>query len=121
MSQNMLGRNNSFTVFVGSLETITVVIQDVNGNAIDLTSTSTYATVKLNVWTPTGVSIISASGSYGTRSSGQVQYTFAAADTVAANAGNWEGQFVCYNNSSPATISQQSAIFNLSIVQTGTG
>lgn len=122
MSQNMLGRNNSFTVFVGSLETITVIIQDNAGNAIDLTSTSTYNSVKLNVWTPDGTLIINAAGAYGTRNLGQVQYTFASGDTVDANAGNWEGIFICYDNSSPTPkITQYSDIFNITIKQVGAG
>ena len=118
----MLGRNNSFTVFVGSLETITVIIQDNAGNAIDLTSTSTYNSVKLNVWTPDGTLIINSAGAYGTRNLGQVQYTFASGDTVSTNAGNWEGIFICYDNSSPTPkITQYSDIFNITIKQVGSG
>lgn len=112
----MQGRNLEFIVDSGSLETITVIIQDNAGNAIDLTSTTTYATVQLHVWQPNGTTIISSAGAYGTRNLGQVTYTFSAADTAIANAGNWIGQFVCFNNDSPTPHeSKRSDIFNVKI------
>lgn len=116
----MIGRNNSFTVFQGSAETITVVIQDNNGNPINLTNTTTYATVSLNVWTPSGTLLINSAGSYGTRASGQVQYTFSpSSDTTSANTGNWTGIFICYNNS--GVVSQYSDVFNVTIEAVGSG
>lgn len=123
MSANMTARNIFFIVNTGSLETITVVIQDSNGNVIDLTNTTTYNAVKLLVWQPNGTAIINyASGTFGTRNQGQVQYTFSAADTASANAGNWEGIFVIYNNDSPtAHISQYSDVFNITIRSIGSG
>jgi len=113
MSQNQTGRNLKYTVYVGEVDTITATIEDSAGNVKDLSNTTTYATVKIHVWKPDGTLIINGSGTYSNRGTGQVSYTLVTGDTVLANAGNWEGIFLLYNNS--GILTEPSAIFNFSI------
>lgn len=115
MSQNQTGRNLKYTVYVGEVDTIYAIIEDSAGNAKDLSNTATYNSVKLHIWKPDGTLLISGTGAYSNRGIGQVSYTFASADTVLANAGNWSGVFLLYNNS--GILTEPSAIFNFTIEQ----
>ena len=91
-SADMVGRTTEFRVKAGSRATLQLTVASSSGTGMGLSNTTTYATGKWKVWKPDGTLIIDGNISYITRSTGIVQYTLSATDTVAANAGIWAGE-----------------------------
>jgi len=114
-SVNMRGRDVIFNIKVGDRRVLLLNLKDSSAAAKDLSNTTTYATCTWKVWKPDGTLIINASGSFTNRSSGQVSYSLTAADTVIANAGNWEGEVEFFNSSS--VLSDISETFNFNILE----
>jgi hypothetical protein len=78
-----------------------------------LSNTITYSTGVWKVWKPDGTLIINGAITYSDRANGKVTYALSAADTVVANAGNWEGEVELLN--SAGVMSEQTKSFNFTI------
>ena len=113
MSMNMTGRPVTFTVKVGARSTLQLTIKNNDGTAKDLGNDTTYSTGKWKVWKPDGTLLINGTIIFTTRATGIVSYPLVAADTVIANAGNWEGEVELKDTS--GVISEQTQSFNFSI------
>ena len=108
-SADMVGRPTQFRVKAGSRATLQLTVADSSGAGKDLSNTTTYSTGKWKVWKPGGTLIIDGNISFTTRSTGIVQYTLSATDTVAANAGIWAGEVELKDNN--GVISEQTQTF----------
>jgi len=105
----MVGRTTQFRVKAGSRATLQLTVADSTGVGKDLSNTTTYASGKWKVWKPNGTLIIDGTISFTTRSSGIVQYTLSASDTVIANAGIWAGEVELKDSN--GSISEQTQTF----------
>jgi hypothetical protein len=108
-SADMVGRNTQFRVKAGSRAILQLTVADSSGAGKDLSNTTTYATGKWKVWKPGGTLIIDGNVSFTTRSTGIIQYTLSATDTVIANAGIWAGEVELKDAS--GNISEQTQTF----------
>tara|TARA_R110002051_G_scaffold152947_3_gene225499 strand:- start:3076 stop:3429 length:354 start_codon:yes stop_codon:yes gene_type:complete len=113
MSMNLKGRNIEFIVKVGARSNVVINIADASGVAKNLSDTATYATAKWKIWKPDGTLLVNGTASYSNRSTGEITYLLASADTVIANAGIWEGEVELLNSSGIMT--EQSETFNFTI------
>ena len=113
MSQNLYPRATEYRVKSGSRATLELTIQDSSGTAKSLANTVTYSTGVWKVWKPDGTIIINGAITYSDRDNGKVTYALSAADTVVANAGNWEGEVELLN--SAGVMSEQTKSFNFTI------
>lgn len=111
----MKPNNVIYNVYPGDLNDIIGFLTNVDGTPKVLTDTVTYNTVQFHVWQPDGTIIINGAGGYSDRNTGELFYTLTAPDTVVANAGNWEGRFITYNNQGQE--SDTSEIFNFNIIR----
>ena len=107
------GRAIEYRVKAGSRATLELTINDSTGSAKSLTDTVTYATGNWKVWKPDGTLVINGSITYDNRANGVVTYALTAANTVIANAGNWEGEIELYNSS--GTVVEQTETFSFII------
>ena len=108
-SADMVGRTTQFRVKAGSRAILQLTVADSSGTGKDLSNTTTYATGKWKVWKPDGTLLINGDLSFTTRSTGIVQYSLSATDTVIANAGIWAGEVELKDAS--GNISEQTQTF----------
>lgn len=100
MSMNIDQPGPVFREKVGSQKTVSLIITDDQGAALDLTNTTQYNSGKWRVWKPDGTDVINGNISYTDRANGVVSYTLQATDCVIANAGIWFGEVELYNTTS---------------------
>lgn len=109
----MRKRDVEYKFKVGSRATLQFTVLDDVGATKNLSDTATYATGKFKVWKPDGTLIINGDITFTTRASGLVSYALTATDSVAANAGIWEGEVEIYDNG--GVMSEQVETFTVTI------
>lgn len=101
-------------IFVGSEKTFFVTITDpITGEAVDLTSTTAFATGNMRIIKPDDTVITTISISYTSRSTGVISFTVPDTVTIIGNAGNWIGNVQLLDDTS--TITEQQ-VFNFNIL-----
>lgn len=113
MSFNLTPNNVEFRVKVGDRASLVLTFTDSNGDILDLTNTTTYASGKWKVWNPAGTLLINGTIVFTTRASGIITYTLTADDTLAANEGIWAGEVEIKDTN--GVITEQSRTFKFVI------
>lgn len=115
MSQFMRQRAIVYEIKVGSTNALQFNVYDDTGTTLqNLNNTSTYATGKLKVWKPDGTLVIDGALTFTDRANGLVTYAVTTSDSVATNAGKWEGEIELIS-SDTTTITLQSETFTFII------
>lgn len=113
MSVNHNYRDIEFRVKVGDRASLVLTLTNSDGVIINLSNTTTYSTGKWKVWKPDGTLLINGTVVFTDRPNGVITYTLVANDTLAANAGVWEGEIELKDTD--GTITEQSKTFNFVI------